>query len=81
MAIFKIKLPNDKYKDTINGVYKYTCILIIFQILVSLSRKGKTFNFGFNGEILNENFLNTLCLVLIAYIAYTLIFQEIIIFN
>jgi len=51
MAIFEIKLPNDKYKDTINGVYKYTCILIIFQILVSLSKTGKTFNFGFSGEI------------------------------
>ena len=81
MAIFELKLPNDKYKDTIRGVYKYSVILIIFQILVCLSKNGKTFNFGFNGEILNENFLNTLCLVLIAYIAYTLVFQELLIIN
>ena len=81
MAIFELKLPNDKYKDTVRGVYKYSVILIIFQILVCLSKNGKTFNFGFNGEILNENFLNTLCLVLIAYIAYTLVFQELLIIN
>jgi len=81
MAIFELKLPNDKYRETIRGVYKYTVILIIFQILVQLSKNGKTFNFGFNGEILNENFLNTLCLVLIAYIAYTLVFQELLIIS
>ena len=81
MAIFELKLPNDKYRETIRGVYKYTVILIIFQILVQLSKNGKTVNFGFNGEILNENFLNTLCLILISYIAYTLVFQELLIIS
>ena len=81
MAIFELKLPNDKYRETIRGVYKYTVILIIFQILVQLSKNGETFNFGFNGEILNENFLNTLCLILISYIAYTLVFQELLIIS
>ena len=42
MAIFELKLPNDKYRETIRGVYKYTVILIIFQILVQLSKNGKT---------------------------------------
>jgi hypothetical protein len=81
MAIFDIRLPNNKYIETVRGLYKYTVILIIFQILVSLSRRGKTLNFGFSGDILNENFLNTLCLLLISYLAYTLIFQELLIIN
>ena len=81
MAIFDIRLPNSKYIETVRGLYKYTVILIIFQILASLSRRGKTLNFGFSGDILNENFLNTLCLLLISYLAYTLIFQELLIIN
>lgn len=81
MAIFDIRLPNNKYIETVRGLYKYTVILIIFQILASLSRRGKTLNFGFSGDILNENFLNTLCLLLISYLAYTLIFQELLIIN
>ena len=81
MAIFDIRLPNKKYIETVRGLYKYTVILIIFQILVSLCKRGKTLNFGFTGDILNENFLNTLCLLLISYLAYTLIFQELLIIN
>ena len=81
MAIFDIRLPNNKYIETVRGLYKYTVILIIFQILVSLSKRGKTLNFGFTGEILNKYFLNTLCLLLISYLTYTLIFQELLIIN
>lgn len=81
MPIFEIKLPQDRYVNTVRGVYKYTVILIVFQILVSLSRKGKTFNFGFSGDILNTNFLNTLCLLLISYVAYELIFSELLIIS
>jgi len=81
MAIFDIRLPNKKYVETVRGVCKYTVILVLFQVLTSLSRKGKTLNFGFAGDILNENFLNTLCLILIAYLGYILIFNELVVIN
>ena len=81
MAIFDIRLPNKKYVETVRGIYKYTVVLILFQILASLSKKGKTLNFGFSGNILNENFLNTLCLILIAYIGYMFVFHELVTIN
>ena len=81
MAVFDIRLPNKKYVETVRGVYKYTVVLILFQILTSFCKKGKTVNFGFSGDILNENFLNTLCLILIAYLGYMLVFHELVSIN
>ena len=81
MVFFDIILPNKKYVELVRGLYKYTVILIIFHILISLSRNGKTINFGFGGNIFNENFVNTFCIFLISYLSFMLIFNELILIN
>jgi hypothetical protein len=70
-----------EYTETIQHLYKYFCILILFHILVHFSRTGKSFNFGFSGELFNKNFINTLCLILVSYLAYSLIFKDLITFQ
>lgn len=82
MAMFTINLGlAPEYTETINHLYKYFIILLILHILVHFSRTGKTFNFGFSGELFNKNFINTLCLVLVSYMAYSLVFKELIVFQ
>ena len=82
MAMFTINLGlAPEYTDTINHLYKYGTILLVLHILVHFSKTGKTCNFGFSGELFNKNFVNTLCLVLISYMAYSLVFKELILFQ
>jgi len=81
MVFFDIILPNKKYVELVRGLYKYSIILIVFHILMSLSRNGKPINFGFGGNILNENFLNTFFIFLISYLSFMLIFNELISIN
>lgn len=80
--MFTINLGLDQnYADTLNHLYKYFIILIVFHILVTFSRSGKAFNFGFTGQLFNKNFMNTVCLILVSYLSYSLVFQELIVFQ
>ena len=80
MALINLELKNlSKYKCIIVNIYKFTVIFLVFTVLIKLSFNNKTVNLGFNGKtLINNNIINTLCILLLSYLIYELIFKEII---
>ena len=77
MALFNLNLNLSvlqKYKQLIKGIYMVTVILLIFHLLINLSSKNKTVNYGLSGQLFNNNMMNTLCMLLLSYAAYELVF-------
>ena len=84
MALFNLNLNLSvlkKYKQLIKGIYMITVILLIFHLLINLSSKNKTINFGLSGKLFNDNILNTLCILLLSYASYELVFKELVSIN
>ena len=82
MAIFDVNLDlEEKYIKTIEDIYKFVVIIIVFHILVHFSCDGKNYDYGFSGLLFNENFLNTLVIICIAFGVYHLIFKELLNFD
>ena len=80
MALITLELNNlSKYKELIINIYKFTVIFIVFTVLIKLSFNNKTVNLGFNDKtLINNNIVNTLCILLLSYLMYELIFTEIV---
>jgi hypothetical protein len=84
MALFNLNLNLSvlqKYKQLIKGIYMVTVILLIFHLLINLSSKNKTVNYGLSGQLFNNNMMNTLCMLLLSYAAYELVFKELVSIN
>jgi len=82
MAIFDIYLEIDKdYIKLINDIYKISVILIVFQLIISMSNINKNIiNNSLNGSIMNDDFMTLLIYIIISILAYYLIFDRIISF-
>ena len=80
MAIFYIYLDIDKdYIKIINDIYKISVILIIFQLIISLSSSNKNIiNNSLNGSIMNDDFMTLLIYIIISVLGYYLVFEKII---
>jgi len=80
MAIFDIYLDIDKdYIKIINDIYKISIILIIFQLIISLSSSNKNIiNNSLNGSIMNDDFMTLLIYIIISVLGYYLVFEKII---
>jgi len=80
MAIFDIYLDIDKdYIKIINDIYKISVILIIFQLITSLSSSNKNIiNNSLNGSIMNDDFMTLLIYIIISILGYYLVFEKII---
>ena len=80
MAIFDIYLDIDKdYIKIINDIYKISVILIIFQLIISLSSSNKNIiNNSLNGSIMNDDFMTLLIYIIISVLGYYLVFEKII---
>ena len=80
MAIFDIYLDIDKdYIKIINDIYKISVILIIFQLIISLSSSNKNIiNNSLNGSIMNDDFMTLLIYIIISILGYYLVFEKII---
>lgn len=80
MPLITLELNNlSKYKEVVINIYKYTVIFLVFVVLMKLSFKGKSINLGFSDKTLfSNNIVNTLCILLISYMSYELVFTEII---
>ena len=79
MASFDIYLEIDKdYIKLINDIYKILVILIVFQLIVSLSNEDKNIiSMALTGSIMNDNFMSLLIYLLIGILSYYLIFDRI----
>jgi hypothetical protein len=82
MAIFDIYLEIDKdYIKLINDIYKISVILIVLQLIISMSNINKNIiNNSLNGSIMNDDFMTLLIYIIISILAYYLIFDRIISF-
>tara|TARA_B110000037_G_C17108450_1_gene500844 strand:+ start:2302 stop:2547 length:246 start_codon:yes stop_codon:yes gene_type:complete len=81
MALFNLNLNTSilqKYKTLIQNIYMITVILLIFHLLINLSKKSNT---GLIGDLFNCDLINTLCILLISYSSYELVFKELISIN
>lgn len=83
MAIFTIDLSQYESflftdMNMIKDIYKYLTILIFVHILTNFT---KLKNYGFSGELFNENFCVFLLIVAIAIMAYFLVVKEILDLN
>lgn len=79
MVLYNLNLDlDDKYVDAIKDVFKFSLVLIVFHILMYFSKNKK---YGIVGNIFNENFANTLVLVMISFAAYHLVINEVIQIN
>ncbi len=79
MAIFDVYLdiPED-YLKTIQDVYKFSIILIVFQILVHYSFPGKNiFHSAFIGQPVNDEFSCLLIFILIGIAFYHLVAEKV----
>lgn len=78
MALFNIKLDSSiKYKSLVKNIYFITVVLLMFHLLIKLSCKGKV-DYGLTGKLFNNKLMNTLCLLLLSYMAYELVFKQLI---
>ena len=79
MVLYNLNLDlDDKYVDAIRDIFKFCLVLIVFHILMYFSKNKK---YGIIGNIFNENFANTLVLVMISFASYHLVINEIIQIN
>ena len=84
MGLFNLKLEQPilkKYKDLIKNLLKYIVIILIFHLLINISAKNNKINFGFGGKLFNCDIMNTLCMFLLAYASYELVFKELVTIN
>lgn len=77
MALYNIYIPNEQ-KEFIHTVFKYSFILIVFHILMTLTYPGKGCNMGMSGELFNPDFINVFIYFLIAIAGYYLVGEELI---
>jgi len=76
MVFLKIDLGLDKnHTELFSDLYKYSVILIVFQVLTHLSN---TKNYGFTGNLLNDDFLGFLLLIGLSFMSYYLVATELI---
>ncbi len=83
MAFFDIYLdvPED-YLKTIQDVYKFTVILIVFQILVHYAFPGKNIiQSALSGAPVNDEFMCLVIFIMLGIVAYHLVFEKIISFK
>lgn len=78
MAILNIYLDLDQeYINLTKDLYKILTILIVFQIMVSLSSQKNIINSALTGSLLNDDFMIILLFVIISVSSYYLIFDRI----
>lgn len=80
MALFDIYLdvPED-YLRTIQDIYKFTVILIVFQILVHYAFPGKNIiQSALTGSPANDEFMTLVIFIMLGIISYHLVFEKII---
>jgi hypothetical protein len=78
MAILNIYLDLEyEYINLIKDVYKVLVILIVFQIMVSLSTQKNIINNALTGSLLNDDFMIILIFIIISISSYYLIFDRI----
>ena len=82
MAVFNININgNEENLKFINDIYKTTVILITLHILMYFSYKtNKITNFGFTGNLFNIEFVTFMIFVLISFLFYYLVANEILVF-
>ncbi len=80
MALYEIYLDVDpEYKETIQTIYKFLVILIVFHLLMSLSYNGsKPILFGLTRELFNDDFMNLVFIGIISIIAYYFVSQKLV---
>ena len=83
MAIFNININgNTENLKFINDVYKVFIILVFLHILMYFSYKNnKITNFGFTGDLFNIEFITFLIYVVISFLFYYLVANEILAFD
>ena len=83
MAFYEIHLDIDEeYKETLQTIYKFVILFIVFHILASLSYNGsKPILFGLTRELFNDDFMNLLFMGIISIIAYYFISEKLIKFT
>ena len=78
MAIFNLNLNNNniirQYKNLIKNIYMIVIIFLVFHILINLT--GNKLNL--NGNLFNCNVMEILIILLLSYMAYELVFKELI---
>jgi hypothetical protein len=78
MAILNLYLDLDQeYINLTKDLYKIITILIVFQIMVSLSSQKNIINSALTGSLLNDDFMIILLFVIISISSYYLIFDRI----
>ena len=77
MALYNIYIPKEQ-KEFVTTIYKFSFILIIFHILMTLTYPGKGCFMGMSGELFNPDFINVFIYLLIAISAYYLVGEEVI---
>jgi len=78
MAILNLYLDLDQeYINLTKDLYKILTILIVFQIMVSLSSQKNIINSALTGSLLNDDFMIILLFVIISISSYYLIFDRI----
>ena len=76
MVLYNFQLDLDsKYVSSIKDCLKHGVVLIVLHILMHFSKYK---SFGISGSLFNEQFANTLVLVLLSFATYHLVFTEII---
>lgn len=75
-----LNLSND-YTNILKNIYKFSIILILFQIFMVICCKNKKLNLGLTGKILNTDFIQALLLLILAYLGYELVFKEILLLD
>jgi hypothetical protein len=80
MALYEIYLDVDsEYKETIQTIYKFLVIIIVFHLLMSLSYNGsKPILFGLTRELFNDDFMNLVFIGIISIIAYYFVSQKLV---
>tara|TARA_B100001057_G_C22046472_1_gene642914 strand:- start:11 stop:262 length:252 start_codon:yes stop_codon:yes gene_type:complete len=82
MAVFNININgNEENLKFINDIYKTCVILTTLHILMYFSYKNnKITNFGFTGNLFNIEFVTFLIFVVISFLFYYLVANEILVF-
>ncbi len=82
MALFDVYLNvPDEYLRTIQDIYKFTIVLIVFQILIHYSYPNKNILYSaLAGTPVNDEFVCLLIFIIIGLIFYHLVAEKILIF-
>ncbi len=80
MALFDIYLEvTDDYLKTIQDIYKYFVILVVFQVLVHYAYPNKNvLQTALSGSPANDEFMCLVIFLLIGVVAYHLVAEKII---